>query len=145
MLYFRFVIDIAMFVAWALTLKYKMLWAGHEYVGVALFILFVLHMLLNWRWFTGLGKGTYNKTRIIRTIVNVGLLVAMLVTIVTAPFIARAIETGVNGNLPRATYKMLEGIHKAGGKLGFGLVVVHMFLHIPFFKNIFRKRQEVVG
>ena len=143
MLFIRFVIDIAMVITWALTLKYKMLWAGHEYVGAALFILFILHMLLNWRWFASLGKGTYNTSRIIRTVVNLGLLVAMVAALTTAPFIARAVDTGVNGNMTRATYKVFEGIHKAGGKLGFGLMIVHMFMHIPFFKNIFKKRKAV--
>lgn len=138
MLKVRFVIDIAMAIAWLLTLKYKLLWAGHEYVGVLLFALFILHIILNYRWFANLGKGTYNNARKLRTFINFALLISMIAVILTAPFIARAADTGFNTGLTRASYKLFKGIHKGAGKLGFALMVVHMFMHMAFFKNILR-------
>ena len=136
MLKFRVFIDMAMAICWLLTLKYKMLWAGHEYVGAALFVLFIIHMILNRRWFANLGKGTYNKARTIRTILNLLLVGAMLITLLTAPFIARAVDTGLNAGLTRTSYKLLKGLHKGAGKFGFALMVAHMFFHAAFFKNI---------
>ncbi len=139
MLKVRFVIDIAMAICWFLTLKYKLLWAGHEYVGMLLFVLFIIHIVLNRRWFANLGKGTYNRARTLRTVINIGLLVTMITVIFSAPFIARTFEIGAKGYLSWPVLKMLEGLHKGAGKLGCALMVVHMFLHIPFFKNILRK------
>ena len=32
---------------------------AHEWVGAGLFLLFILHHVLNWRWWTGLFKRKY--------------------------------------------------------------------------------------
>lgn len=48
--------------------------ALHMSLGAVLFILLVLHNIMNLLWWTGIGKGTYSRTRWERTVLNVLLL-----------------------------------------------------------------------
>lgn len=50
----------------------------HEWIGMGMLILFVAHNLLNVKWYGGLFKGKYKQVRIIQTMVNACLLIAML-------------------------------------------------------------------
>lgn len=51
--------------------------------GAALFILFVAHNILNLAWWAGIGKGLYSRTRWMRTILNVLLLIDFLLVMVS--------------------------------------------------------------
>lgn len=46
--------------------------------GAGLFLLFLLHHILNWRWWTGLFKGKNTAVRILQTTINLLILAAML-------------------------------------------------------------------
>lgn len=50
----------------------------HEYVGIALFITVVAHIVLNRRWFKALFRGRYNVLRILQLITIMGLLACMV-------------------------------------------------------------------
>lgn len=45
----------------------------HEVLGSFLFVLFLLHNALNYRWYKALFKGRYGAERILRTSVNAAL------------------------------------------------------------------------
>lgn len=55
----------------------------HMFLGVVLFVLFVVHNVLNLSWWAGIGKGAYSRTRWVRTKVNVFLLIDFLVVIIS--------------------------------------------------------------
>lgn len=57
---------------------------AHEILGITLFILFILHNILNYRFFTSLFKGKYSLNRIIRTTINILLLASMIITIISS-------------------------------------------------------------
>lgn len=50
----------------------------HEWLGLAMFLLFFLHHLLNAGWHRALGKGAYTANRILGTVTNLLLLLAMV-------------------------------------------------------------------
>jgi hypothetical protein len=50
----------------------------HEYLGMAMILLFVIHNILNRRWYGSLLKGKYTPLRIFQTAVNLALLCVML-------------------------------------------------------------------
>lgn len=50
----------------------------HEWLGTILFVLFVLHHILNRYWYKALFKGNYSAVRILMTIINVLLFAAMV-------------------------------------------------------------------
>ena len=50
----------------------------HEYVGIALFIAVVAHIVLNRRWFKALFRGRYNAVRVLQLVAIVGLLACIV-------------------------------------------------------------------
>lgn len=55
----------------------------HMFLGAVLFVLFVIHNILNLPWWAGIGKGTYSRTRRGRTILNVLLLIDFLLVMIS--------------------------------------------------------------
>ena len=59
----RLMIDISMTVLLPFLMAYSLIGeAFHEVVGTAIFVLFIVHHLLNRRWYGALFKGKYNIT-----------------------------------------------------------------------------------
>ena len=59
----KLIIDIAMYLIFV-ALMQEHLWDGlHEWLGIALFTLFIVHTILNFRWYQSLFKGKYTPTR----------------------------------------------------------------------------------
>ncbi|MDO4341045.1 MAG: hypothetical protein Q4C91_23715 [Eubacteriales bacterium] len=52
--------------------------ALHEWFGSGMLLLFIAHHILNIRWYGNLLKGKYKPLRIVQTIVNFSVLIAML-------------------------------------------------------------------
>ena len=50
----------------------------HEILGVALFVLWIVHIVWNRAWIKSFLKGKYNALRIVRTVINVGVIVCVL-------------------------------------------------------------------
>lgn len=42
--------------------------AAHEWIGIGIFVLFIVHHILNGKWSRNLGRGTYTLLRIWQTI-----------------------------------------------------------------------------
>ena len=50
----------------------------HEWLGTAMLILFVIHNILNIKWYKGFFTGKYTLIRVLHTVVNILLLVSMI-------------------------------------------------------------------
>ena len=81
----KLAVDILMFVAIILEFCSLPLLA-HEIVGIGLFFLIMYHLKLNKRYFKAIGKGKYDAKRIIGLIINIGLTVSLLITIISGIF-----------------------------------------------------------
>ena len=68
----KIIVDILMTALLMLVMGYQF-WGdkAHEYLGVAMFVLFVLHHILNSSWHKNLFKGRYNRQRIIILTVDI--------------------------------------------------------------------------
>ena len=65
----RLMIDISMTVLLPFLMAYSLIGeAFHEVVGTAIFVLFIVHHLLNRRWYGALFKGKYNARRIFQIV-----------------------------------------------------------------------------
>lgn len=80
--------------------------AAHEWLGVLLTVLFVIHTRLNLGWYKSLARGRYNVTRAVRLLVNALLLLAMLGTLASAVLISRTVFAflGFKGELAFRTF-----------------------------------------
>lgn len=74
----KLIIDIAMYLIFV-ALMQEHLWDGlHEWLGIARFTLFIVHTILNFRWYQSLFKGKYTPTRTTSAVINIVLFAAML-------------------------------------------------------------------
>lgn len=55
----------------------------HEWLGISMFLLFVLHGGLNWKWFTALFKGCYSGLRITTLLINSTVFLSALLMVVS--------------------------------------------------------------
>lgn len=60
----------------------------HEILGICLFILFIIHHILNIRWYKTIFKGKYTFTRVLFIIVNFLLLLTILGIFISAVLIS---------------------------------------------------------
>ena len=75
----KIAIDILMSVMLLLLMAYQVVGDYlHEIFGTAMLVLFLVHHILNVRWYKSLLKGKYMPQRIISTVLNAALLAAML-------------------------------------------------------------------
>ena len=72
-------IDLLMTVLLLLLMAYQITGQElHEWFGAGMLVLFLLHNILNIRWYGNLFKGKYRPLRIVQTIINFAVLIAML-------------------------------------------------------------------
>lgn len=74
----RIIIDICMTICLLVLMAYSLVGEkAHEWIGMAMLILFVTHHILNRKWIAGVFKGKYTLFRIIQTILVIVMLVLM--------------------------------------------------------------------
>ena len=111
--------------------------ALHEWIGVGMLILFLLHNILNIRWYRGLTKGKYGALRILRTVINFSVLVAMLIQAYSGIVLSRHVFAALPISGGMATARVL---HLAGSYWSFVLMSIHLGLHWGMVMGIFRKK-----
>ena len=75
----RIAIDIAMTCLLPMLMAYSLIGEKfHEIVGTAMLILFIVHHILNRKWYTALPKGKWSSRRIFQTVLDFLLLVFMI-------------------------------------------------------------------
>lgn len=120
-------VDTAMTLGLLFVMGYH-LWGdtAHEWVGAGLFLLFILHHVLNWRWWTGLFKGKYTAARALQTAVNLLTLVAMVGLMVSGVILSSKVFAflQIRGHMAFA-----RRLHMAASHWGFLLMSAHMGLH----------------
>lgn len=100
--------------------------ALHEWIGVATLIIFILHNVLNIRWYAALFKGRYTVLRTFRTVVNLGVLASILCLGFSGIVMSRYVFASLPINGPMATARIM---HLAASYWGFVLMSVHLGLH----------------
>ena len=65
--------------------------AAHEWIGIGIFLLFILHHILNRNWSKNLFRGNYSPIRILQTVSAALVLVTMLGSMVSAVLISRQV------------------------------------------------------
>lgn len=85
-------VDIGMTAALMFLMTYEMIGQSlHEWLGIGMFLLFVIHHVLNRRWFGVLLKGKYTPFRIWQTMLVVSVLLSMIGSMVSGTIISRSV------------------------------------------------------
>lgn len=86
----KIVVDIAMTVALMLLMSYELIGQNtHEWIGMAMFILFLVHHALNRKWILNMVKGHWTPVRIWQTVLVVWVLLTMLGSMVSGIILSR--------------------------------------------------------
>ena len=102
----------------------------HEILGVVLFILWAVHIVWNRAWIKGMLKGKYNALRIVRTVINAGVIVCVLFLIISGVMLSNhvfswlGIESGAN---------FARNAHMLASHWYFVFVSLHIGLHLSLF------------
>ena len=100
----------------------------HEWSGIAMTVLVIVHHVLNRRWYPAAFKGGYSAYRMLMTVVNVLLLLAFAITALSG--------MSMSGHAVPFLYGMVNvslarQMHLSGSFWAFVLMGLHLGLHIP--------------
>ncbi len=124
----RLIIDIGMTLLLPLLMAYSLIGEMfHEIVGTLIFILFIIHHVLNRKWGGSLLKGKYSAGRIFRTVINVLLLIFMILQPVSGILMSKHLYTFLPV-LPISA--QARGVHMLLAYWGFVLMCVHAGTHL---------------
>ena len=68
----------------------------HEILGVALFVLWAMHIFLNRRWYGAIFKGKYNPYRIMQTVINCCILICTIFLMISGIILSNQLFTFLN-------------------------------------------------
>jgi cytochrome b561 len=113
----------------------------HEWLGIALCALFVVHGLINWRWFRNVLRGRYRFRRTLNTAINLSLLLAMLLLAVCG----MANSRHALGFLQLPGSMEFRRIHSFTAYWGLALIGIHAGMHWTTVINAARKMAGMSG
>jgi len=68
----------------------------HEILGVGLFVLWVVHIILNRRWYGAIFRGKYNPYRVMQTVINCCILICTIFLMISGIILSNHIFTFLN-------------------------------------------------
>ncbi len=140
----KHIVDILLGLGLLMLMSYQV-WgeAGHEWAGMAMTALMILHQILNRKWIAALFNGRYTPLRITQTFINDALVICFILTAVcginmsvhAVPFLSDFMRASLGRRL-----------HLTLSHWCFVLMGLHLGLHIPaLLKGIKSKRVRRIG
>lgn len=104
----------------------------HEILGVALLLLWAVHIALNRRWYGAIFRGKYNPYRAMQTVVNCGILICAIFLMISGIILSNHIFTflGIEKGLGFARIAHLLASHWY-----FLFMSMHIGLHVSMIAN----------
>lgn len=100
--------------------------AAHEWLGMGMTALVILHQILNRKWYASLFKGNYSPVRILQTCVNFLLMTAFALSAVSGMSLSEYAVPALRNLLPPVTARLM---HLSASYWAFLLMGVHLGLH----------------
>ena len=107
----------------------------HEWGGIAMTVLLIIHHILNFRWYRSLFKGKYNAYRTVSVIVNTLLLASIALTALCGMAMSSHAVPFLYGMFP---VSFARQFHLAMSFWSFIFMGLHLGLHIPAMTAGFR-------
>ena len=126
---YRRIVDVCMTVLLLFLMAYQVTGeALHEWIGMGMTLIVIIHQILNRRWYAAIFKGRYNPYRILTTAVNVLLVISFLLTAICG--------MSMSGHAVPFLYGILKisfsrKMHLSMSHWSFVLMGLHLGLHIP--------------
>ena len=121
------VLDCLMVILLPLLMAYSLVGEqAHEWLGLAMLLLFLGHHVLNWRWYRGLPQGKWSPARIFQTAVNAALLLVMMGLAVSGIMLSSYSLSFLHIQGGRSFARTL---HMLSAYWGFCVMSLHLGLH----------------
>ena len=133
----KLAVDIGMTAALLLLMAYELVGqAAHEWIGIGMFVLFVIHHILNGSWIRNLLRGRYNPVRIMQTGLVLLILCAMAGLMVSGIILSRHALSF----LPiKGGRSFARNLHMISAYWGFVLMSVHLGFHWSMMMGMAKK------
>ena len=99
---------------------------SHEWIGMGMFLLFVLHHIMNWRWSKNLFRGTYPPYRILQTLLVALIFCSMIGSMASGIVLSRYVFDFLEIDGGRS---IARTVHMLCAYWGFVLMSFHLGLH----------------
>lgn len=123
----KLVVDILMILTFLFLMGYQ-LWgeSAHEWAGVSMLVLFIIHHVLNVPWYRNLFRGKYTRVRVLINGVDLILLAVMVCLMISGLTMSRHVFAflPISGGMGAARL-----IHMSACYWGFVLMAFHLGLH----------------
>ena len=124
----RRIVDVCMTLVLLVLMAYQVTGETvHEWTGIVMTVLVIVHQVLNRRWYKSLFRGKYNPYRTLTTAVNI-LLLSFAFTAFSGMAMSRHAVPFMNGMAPASLARQM---HLAMSHWSFVLMGTHLGLHIP--------------
>lgn len=135
-------VDVLMTIALLFLMGYQF-WGEqlHEWAGAGMFVLFIAHQVLNFRWYKSLFKGKYTPMRVFQVFVDILTLFSMIVMMYSGIVLSRYVFAflPINGGMALA-----RQLHILGSYWGFLLMSLHLGLHWNMVLGMMKKKGRVM-
>lgn len=123
------IVDIAMTVLLLCLMAYQVTGEmAHEWIGMGMTVLIIIHQILNRKWYGALFKGKYRPYRILSTTLNILLLLSFLLTAFCGMSISGYAVPFLYGMAP---VSFVRRTHLSMSHWSFVLMGMHLGMHIP--------------
>ena len=114
----------------------------HEWIGTGMFLLWILHHILNRSWYRHLRKGNYTLFRKIQVILNVLLICSMIGTMVSAIILSREVFSflPISGGIAFA-----RSLHMLSAFWCFIFTSLHLGLHWNMILGMLKKVRKPIS
>ncbi len=132
------IVDVALMVTLLLLMAFQVTeQLAHEWLGITMFVLTIVHQVLNRKYYAAIFKGKYSPLRIFQLIVNILLLLTFVCTALSGMMMSRFATPFMNGILPSSIVR--QG-HLALSHWSFVLMGLHLGLHFGIVMSKLKNR-----
>ena len=137
----KIVIDVFMMLLLFALSGYQFLSASmHKWLGIMIFVCFILHNALNFNWYKNVIKGNYSTIRMLYLIINALILIAMFVQMYSGIAMSRYVFPFLKLS---GTMSFVRRLHILGAYWGFVLIGLHLGMHWnSFIKRIWSRKRK---
>lgn len=123
----KIIIDVLMTISLLFLMAYGLVGEkAHEWIGMGMFILFVLHHILNEKWLGNIRRGQYNFFRVLQTILVIILLILMIGSMISGILLSNYIFKFLN---IEGIANIARNVHIFCAYWGFILMSIHLGIH----------------
>lgn len=133
----RIIIDIGMSILLFVAMSYQFTeQRNHEIAGAGMFFVFILHHMINYKWYLSLAKGKYSPSRILLVVVDFVILADMLVLMLSGIRMSRYVFDFIHLHF---SMQWARSAHMVASYGGFLLMGLHIGLHYGMILGMIRK------